>query len=170
MHHRYLLLMLVVLLFSVSQVAVVAYDDTLTVSFDGSIDSSPAESYTNGSSVIIPYGITLWIGAIQYPGGRWEVMVPNLYPMKSSWKEIILLNFGNVQGLYSVTYHVPSVYSLNGALKTITLNPNVGDVGGDSYEDSIYAKHPNPYTLIFSDAYLVLQDGKTKGLFRFGNP
>lgn len=51
-----------------------------------------------------------------------------------------------------------------------TLTLNVGDVGGDSYADSIYAKNPNQYTLIFSDAYSVLQEGKTKGLFSFGSP
>ncbi len=169
MHHRYLLLMLAVLLLAVPAAAV-PYDDTLTVSFDGYADSSPAESYANGSTVIIPYGSTVWIGATQYPGGTWEVTVPNLYPMKPSWKEIIQLNFGNVQGLYSVTYNVPAVYYINGAPKTITLNLNVGDVGGDSYTDSVYAKYPNRYTLIFSDTYPVLQEGKTKGLFSFGNP
>ena len=169
MHHQYLLLMLAVLLLAVPAAAV-PYDDTLTVSFDGYADSSPAESYAGGSTVIIPYGSTVWIGATQYPGGTWEVTVPNLYPMKPSWKEIVQLNFGSVQGLYSVTYTVPAVYYTNGAPKTITLYLNVGDVGGDSYEDSIYAKYPNRYTLIFSDAYPVLQEGKTKGLFSFGNP
>lgn len=169
MHHRYLLLVLAVLLLAVPAAAV-PYDDTLTVSFDGYADSSPVESYANGSTVIIPYGSIVWIGAPQYPGGTWEVTVPNLYPMKPSWKETIQLNLGSVQGLYSVTYHVPSMYYTNGAPKTITLHLNVGDVGGDSYTDSIYAKYPNRYTLIFSDAYPVLQEGKTKGLFSFGNP
>lgn len=169
MYHQYLLLVLAVLLLAVPAAAV-EYDATLTVSFDGYADSSPAESYANGSTVIIPYGGTAWIGATQYPGGTWDVTVPNLYPTKPSWKEIVQLNFGNVQGLYSVTYHVPAVYYTNGAPKTITLHLNVGDVGGDSYEDSVYAKYPNRYTLIFSDPYPVLQEGKTKGLFSFGNP
>ena len=169
MDHRYLLLILVVLFLAVP-VTAVEYDNTLTVSFDGYADSSPAESYADGSTVVIPYGSTVWIGATQYPGGKWTVTIPNLYPVKPSGKEIIQLSFGNVQGLYSVTYNVPSVYYTNGAPKTITLNLNIGDVGGDSYADSIYAKYPNRYTLIFSDEYPVLQEGNTKGLFSFGDP
>ena len=77
MHHRYLLLMLAVLLLAVPAAAV-PYDDTLTISFGRYADSSPAESYAGGSTVIIPYGSTVWIEATQYPGGTWEVTVPNL--------------------------------------------------------------------------------------------
>ncbi len=164
------LLLLCVMLVLVLPASAVEYDNTLTVSFDGYADSSPVQTYANGSTVIIPFGSTVWIGATQYPGGTWDITVPNLYPVKPSWKELVQLNFGNVQGLFSITYHVPAVYYTNGAPKTITLSLNVGDVGGDSYEDSIYAKYPSRYTLIFSDAYPVLQEGGTKGLFSFGNP
>ncbi|MDU9375659.1 hypothetical protein McpSp1_02360 [Methanocorpusculaceae archaeon Sp1] len=169
MHHRYLLLCVILLLLA-SPAAAVVYDNTLTVSFSGYDDSSPVQVYPNGSTVVIPYGSTVWIGATQYPGGTWDTTVPNLYLIKPSGKEIVQLNFGNVQGLFSITYHVPSVYYTNGAPQTITLQLNVGDVGGDSYQDSIYAKYPNQYTLIFSDAYPIILNGGTTAQFTFGNP
>lgn len=169
MHHPYLLLIVVVMLLIVPAAAV-EYDNTLTVSFDGYADSSPVTAYPGGSTVVVPFGSTIWVGATQYPGGTWGITVPNLYPVKPSWKEIVQLNFGNVQGMFTITYNAPAVYYMNGAPQTITLTLNVGDVGGDSYADSIYAKNPSQYTLIFSDAYPVLQEGKTKGLFSFGSP
>ena len=168
--YRIFLMMLLSAACFAAPVGAFTIDNTFSVSFEGYDSSAAVSVYPNGSCVQVPLGSTIWIGVTQYPGGTWDTDIPNMYPTKATGKEIIQMRLSGLQGIYTVTYKVPGTYYTMGAPQVMTLHLNIGDVGGDSYEASLYAQNPQQYRFLTSDEYPRIKEGGTVGQFTFGDP